>query len=82
MTNTDDDNIMQAAVNEVGSQSELAKRIGCSQPMVSQMVAAGQPTPRYAPKISQVTGIPLSRLRPDLYGLTNQQQDTAVAVNS
>jgi TorA maturation chaperone TorD len=56
---------LQAAIRAVGGVTELARRIGISQPSVSNWTRV--PAERVL-TVEQVTGVPRSVLRPDLYG--------------
>ena len=60
-----------AAVAAVGSQTELARRIGCSQVFVHQMQhGTRKVSPRLCLPIERATGGAVTRydLRPDIFG--------------
>lgn len=59
---------IQRAIAVCGSQSELARRIGKSQQLVSYWEKKGV-IPDYAAQLIEVaTGIPRRELRPDIFG--------------
>lgn len=55
------------AIRVRGSQSALAEAIGITQAAISHMVKKGFASAEYALPMSQVTGVPAWKLRPDLY---------------
>lgn len=61
---------IQRAVDEVGSQSELARKIGISPQRVQQMVKAGRASHNRVLAIEAASGISRHELRPDLYPVT------------
>jgi TorA maturation chaperone TorD len=65
----DTDAGLQAAISAVGGVTELARRIGISQPSVSNWTRV--PAERVL-TVEQVTGVARAVLRPDLYGEANQ----------
>mgnify|MGYP006306828417 CR=1 FL=1 len=58
---------LEAALIRAGSDEWLAKAIGCSRGAIWRMKKAGRASARFALRISQATGVPVSALRPDLY---------------
>ncbi|MBL4837395.1 MAG: hypothetical protein JKY34_07435 [Kordiimonadaceae bacterium] len=58
---------IKEAAGLFNSKTEFGRAIGCTHVMASKMVRAGLATPRFAPLICRATGVPLTRLRPDLY---------------
>ena len=59
--------LMQAAVAIVGSQAELARRLGIKQPSVHRMLHRGRVSPEMALKLEKLTQIPRKKWRPDLF---------------
>ena len=59
---------LQKAINSIGGQAELAKKLGKKQGHVSIWLTRDKKVPAVmALKIEQVTGVPRHELRPDLY---------------
>lgn len=59
---------LKQAVKEAGSQAALAERIGCSQQAISDLITGQRGiSAEFAVKVSAATGIPLMRLRPDIF---------------
>jgi hypothetical protein len=57
---------IQAAINRIGSQAELAKKLNIKQQAVSLWVRQGYAPERHVDKIKGLTGIPASSLmRPE-----------------
>lgn len=60
---------LAAAVREAGSQSAFGRIINRSQSTVYQWLLDDKPLPaEYVAVVSEATGIPKDRLRPDLFG--------------
>lgn len=70
----DPDPGLQAAISAVGGVTELARRIGISQPSVSNWTRV--PAERVL-TVEQVTGVARAVLRPDLYGEANKTDSAA-----
>ena len=56
--------VLAYAIEKVGSASELARQLGVSRQADSQW---REVPPRKARKVSEITGIPLADICPDLY---------------
>ena len=54
--------IMRHAVAEVGSQSELARRLECSRQAVNQFMERGKVPRNKLLKFSEITGVPVELL--------------------
>lgn len=72
MQDTDADTMLTAlkkAIEIAGSPTRLAKMIGLSSNahVFVMLNRDKKASPRYVIKINEVTGVPLSELRPDLY---------------
>lgn len=59
--------LMKAAIAIVGSQVELARRLGVKQPSVNRMLHRGRVSPQMALKLEKLTQIPRARWRPDIF---------------
>lgn len=57
------------AISVVGSQSELARKTGLSQQYISRLLneKGGRIPAEYVVAVSDATGIPRQKLRPDLF---------------
>lgn len=58
---------MTAAAKAAGSQTALAKALGCTPQNVQWMCSTGSIPAKHVLKIESVTGISRHQLRPDLY---------------
>lgn len=58
---------MTSAAKAAGSQTALAKALGCTPQNVQWMCATGSVPAKHVLKIESVTGISRHQLRPDLY---------------
>lgn len=58
---------MTAAAKAAGSQTALAKELGCTPQNVQWMCSTGSVPAKHVLKIEAVTGISRHQLRPDLY---------------
>nr|WP_240202515.1 YdaS family helix-turn-helix protein [Pseudomonas sp. ICBG1301] len=58
---------MAAAAKAAGSQTALAKELGCTPQNVQWMCSTGSVPAKHVLKIESVTGVSRHRLRPDLY---------------
>ena len=68
---------IQRAIAVCGSQTELARRIGKSQQLVSYWEKKGS-IPWYAASlIEAATGIPRRELRPDIFGALHEREPMA-----
>src|SRR6476661_8848168 len=63
---------LQQAIRAAGGVTELARRIGISQPSVSNW---GSVPPERVLAVEAVTGVARAILRPDLYGENNSDLD-------
>lgn len=62
---------LQTAIRKAGSQSELARLCGVSQPAVWKWVQSSKRVSHdYALRVEEVTGVSRHHLRPDLYPST------------
>lgn len=59
--------LMRAAVTIIGSQAELARRLGIKQPSVNRMLHRGRVSPQMALKLEKLTKIPRKKWRPDIF---------------
>ena len=50
------------------TQKELAARLGIKQPSVAKWLEKGQVPPRRVRDVAQITGIPASKLCPEIFG--------------
>lgn len=60
-------NAVSMAAKNVGSQTALAKALGCTPQNVQWMCATGKVPAKHALKIEAVSGVSRHELRPDLY---------------
>ncbi|WP_083265607.1 MULTISPECIES: transcriptional regulator [Pseudomonadaceae] len=60
-------NAAALAAKTLGSQTALAKALGCTPQNVQHMCSTGRVPAKHVLKIEAATGISRSRLRPDLY---------------
>ena len=60
-------NPAQRAAKAAGSQTALAKALGCTPQNVQRMCATGQIPAKHVIRIEKATGISRHELRPDLY---------------
>jgi transcriptional regulator with XRE-family HTH domain len=61
---------LAAWIAENGTQRQLARDVQCSAPTICQILhGRKKPSPHLASRISRVTGIPATELRPDLAAL-------------
>lgn len=58
---------MKSAVEVLGSQTNLAKKLGCTPQNVQRMCSTGHVPGKHVLRIEAETGISRSLLRPDLY---------------
>ncbi|WP_109787463.1 transcriptional regulator [Pseudomonas sp. OV226] len=58
---------MACAAEALGSQTNLAKELGCTPQNVQHMCATGHVPAKHVLRIEAASGISRSRLRPDLY---------------
>ncbi len=58
---------MTAAAKAAGSQTALAKELGCTPQNVQWMCSTGSVPAKHVLKIESVTGVSRHQLRPDLY---------------
>nr|WP_241678173.1 YdaS family helix-turn-helix protein [Pseudomonas kitaguniensis] len=58
---------MTAAAKAAGSQTALAKELGCTPQNVQWMCSTGSVPAKHVLKIEAVTGVSRHQLRPDLY---------------
>nr|WP_256576906.1 MULTISPECIES: YdaS family helix-turn-helix protein [unclassified Pseudomonas] len=58
---------MASAVRALGSQTNLAKKLGCTPQNVQRMCATGHVPGKHVLRIEAESGISRSQLRPDLY---------------
>lgn len=58
---------IERAVKAVGSQTLLAKVLGCTPQNVQQMCATGKVPGKHVLRIEAASGVPRSELNPDLY---------------
>ncbi|HGY9633870.1 YdaS family helix-turn-helix protein [Pseudomonas putida] len=58
---------MASAVKAVGSQTALAKTLGCTPQNVQRMCATGRVPPKHVLRIEAASGVSRCLLRPDLY---------------
>jgi DNA-binding transcriptional regulator YdaS (Cro superfamily) len=58
---------MKSAVEVLGSQTNLAKKLGCTPQNVQHMCSTGHVPGKHVLRIEAETGISRSLLRPDLY---------------
>ena len=59
---------LEKAIEICGSQTELAKRIGMSQQLVSYWVSTGRGIPaEHIGRVSKATKIPVKQLRADIF---------------
>lgn len=58
---------MASAVKAVGSQTALAKTLGCTPQNVQRMCATGRVPPKHVLRIEAASGVSRFLLRPDLY---------------
>ena len=55
------------AVKAVGSNNKLANLLQVDRQLVDYWIKTGRPSPIHCSKISELTGVSLSELRPDVY---------------
>lgn len=55
------------AIRSAGGQAALAKRLGIHRSSVSRWEADGRVPTERAATVAQISGVPLERLRPDLF---------------
>ncbi|MNP35426.1 hypothetical protein D3C76_1287570 [compost metagenome] len=84
---------MASAVQALGSQTKLAKKLGCTPQNVQRMCATGRVPAKHVLRIEAASGVSRSQLRPDLYpehpltmpatipALSHQKQGNESAVN-
>ncbi|WLG37640.1 transcriptional regulator [Pseudomonas rhodesiae] len=60
-------NAAERAANAAGSQSALARVLGCTPQNVQRWCASGRVPAERVISVEQATGIPRHELRPDLY---------------
>lgn len=58
---------IEHAVRAVGSQRELARRLGVTQQAISEWVASGEIPPRRVLDVERASGVPRRVLAPHLY---------------
>lgn len=58
---------MTSAAKAAGSQTALAKALGCTPQNVQWMCSTGSVPAKHVLKIEEVTGVSRHQLRPDLY---------------
>lgn len=58
---------MASAVQVLGSQTNLAKKLGCTPQNVQRMCATGHVPGKHVLRIEAESGVSRSALRPDLY---------------
>ncbi|MFG0496879.1 transcriptional regulator [Pseudomonas sp. YQ_13] len=58
---------MKRAVEVLGSQTNLAKKLGCTPQNVQRMCSTGHVPGKHVLRIEAATGVSRSLLRPDLY---------------
>lgn len=58
---------MTSAAKAAGSQTALAKALGCTPQNVQWMCSTGSVPAKHVLKIESITGVSRHRLRPDLY---------------
>ncbi|MBJ2278047.1 helix-turn-helix domain-containing protein [Pseudomonas sp. MF6767] len=58
---------MTSAAKAAGSQTALAKKLGCTPQNVQWMCSTGSVPAKHVLRIEEVTGVSRHRLRPDLY---------------
>ena len=59
---------VREAIEIAGNQTKLARKAGCAQQTISDIVAGRRRlSAEIAVKISKATGIPVKRLRPDIF---------------
>lgn len=58
---------MAAAAGAVGSQTKLARTLGCTPQNVQRMCATGHVPAKHVLRIEEASGVSRSLLRPDLY---------------
>lgn len=61
------ENAATKAAKAAGSQSELARRLGCTPQAVQKMCATGRVPSERVLDIEKATGVSRHELRPDLY---------------
>lgn len=69
---------MTSAARAAGSQTALAKALGCTPQNVQWMCSTGSVPAKHVLKIEAVTGISRHQLRPDLYPESLPTLDTNV----
>ena len=69
---------MTSAAKAAGSQTALAKALGCTPQNVQWMCSTGSVPAKHVLKIEAVTGISRHQLRPDLYPDASPILDTNV----
>ncbi|AZP73469.1 Cro/Cl family transcriptional regulator [Pseudomonas poae] len=67
---------MTSAAKAAGSQTALAKALGCTPQNVQWMCSTGSVPAKHVLKIEAVTGISRHQLRPDLYPEPSPTLDT------
>ena len=62
--------LIQAAIDQHGSQAKLAMAMGCSQQQIAYLLKASSITAEMALKVDEATGGAVSKhsLRPDIFG--------------
>lgn len=60
-------NAVERAADKAGSQTALARLLGCTPQAVQRMCASGRVPAERVLKIEEATGVPRHELRPDLY---------------
>ena len=60
-------NGIEQAVKAAKSSTALANLIGTSRQRVDYWLKTGRPSPTYCTRIRQVTGVPETKLRPDVF---------------
>lgn len=58
---------MASAVKALGSQTNLAKKLGCTPQNVQRMCSTGHVPAKHVLRIEAESGVSRSNLRPDLY---------------
>ena len=74
MSNRDENSPLARAIKKVGTANELARLLNITPQAISQWTEI--PLKR-AVDVSRVTGIPLSELRPDIFGEPHTNGDAA-----